>query len=199
MDELSKRRKWRRWLTLIDNEVHHLQEEHRLYTELREHLAGKTEWVSLVDNLYLVGVSLAIRRLADANPRHRTVSLTKLLREMEAHAECLSRRSVLQRTDAAQRAEVHRLFDSIAGEDALSVPPSVIHRWMEDLDHLTAPFRAWVDHRVAHHDLSVDCSPPNRQQLEQVLRWLRGALEVLKLLLGRWRSSSVCRFPEGHG
>lgn len=185
MDELSKRRKWRRWLALIDSDVYRLQEEHQLYTELREHLAEKVEWVSLVDTLYLVGVSLAIRRLVDANPRHRTVSLAKLLREMEAHAECLSRRSVLQRADAAQRAEVHRLFDSIAGEDAISVPSSVIRRWIEEFDCLATPFRAWVDHRVAHHDLSVDCPPPDRQQLEQVLRWLQDTLKVLKLLLGR--------------
>ena len=138
-----------------------------------------------MDTLYLVGVSLAIRRLVDANPRHRTVSLAKLLREMEAHAECLSRRSVLQRADAAQRAEVHRLFDSIAGEDAISVPSSVIRRWIEEFECLATPFRAWVDHRVAHHDLSVDCPPPDRQQLEQVLRWLQDTLKVLNLLLGR--------------
>lgn len=184
MDELSKRRKWRRWLALIDSDVHRLLEEHQLYTELRKHLAEKAEWVSLVDTLYLVGVSLAIHRLVDANPRHRTVSLFKLLREMESHAECLSRRSVLQRADAAQRAEVHRLFDSIAGEDAISVSPSVIRRWIEEFECLAAPFRAWVDHRVAHHDLSVDCPPPDRQQLEQVLRWLQDTLKILKLLLG---------------
>lgn len=185
MDELSKRRKWRRWLALIETEVHRLQEEYQLYTTLREHLSGKPDWISWVDTLYLVGVSLTVRRLADANPRHRTVSLVKLLQEMEAHAECLSRRSVLQQANVAQRAEIHRLFDDIAGQGAMYIPPSVVRQWREDFEHLASPFRAWVDHRIAHHDLSVDCYPPDIQQVEQVLRWLQDTLKVLKLLLGR--------------
>ncbi|GIV15687.1 MAG: hypothetical protein KatS3mg022_1122 [Armatimonadota bacterium] len=183
MDELSKRRKWRRWLALLETEVQRLQEEHQLYTALREHLSGEPEWVSWIDTLYLVGVSLSIRRLTDANPRHRTVSLVKLLQEMEAHAECLSRRSVLQRADASQRAQIHRLFDNIAGEEAMYVPPSVVRQWREDFEHLAAPFRTWVDRRVAHYDLSVHCAPPEGQQLEQVLRWLQDTLKVLNLLI----------------
>ncbi|MDW8321905.1 MAG: hypothetical protein RMM08_11140 [Armatimonadota bacterium] len=183
MDWNSKRRKWRRWLALIETEVQRLQDEHRLYTGLREHLTGKMEWVSWLDTLYLVGVSIAIRRLADANPRHRTVSLVKLLREMETHAEYLSRRNVLQQTKPAQRAEVQRLFDEIAGDGMVSVPPSAIRQWREDFQQLAAPFRTWVDHRVAHHDLSVDCPPPDIQQTEQILSSLCSTLGILRLLL----------------
>lgn len=184
MDELSKRRKWRRWLQLLEAEMHQMQEEYRLYTELREHLATKPDWVSWVDTLYLVGVSLAIRRLVDANPRHRTVSLMKLLKEMETHAECLSRRSVLQKATASRRREVHQLFDSLAGSDSSYVPQAVFRQWTQDFAQLATPFRAWVDHRIAHYDLSADCSPPSREQVEQVLRWLRSILETLRLLLG---------------
>lgn len=183
MDELSKRRKWRRWLALIEGEVQRLEEEYRLYTELREHLAGKPGWVSWIDTLYLVGVSLAIRRLADANPRHRTVSLIKLLKEMEVHAECLSRRSVLRGTDATRRAEVQQWFDDIAGGGSTHVPQAVVRRWIEDFERLTTPFRAWVDHHVAHHDLSADYPPPGRQQVEQVLQSLRSVLGILRVLL----------------
>jgi hypothetical protein len=168
----------------VEAERQQLQEEHRLYTELREHLTGKPEWVSWVDTLYLVGVSLAVRRLADANPRHRTVSLVKLLKEMEAHAECLSRRSALRQADPARRWEVHRLFDSLGGCDSTHVPQAVLRRWREDFAQLATPFRAWVDHRIAHHDLSVDCSPPSREQVEHVLQWLRSTLEVLRLFVG---------------
>lgn len=80
MDEPSKRRKWRRWLERIAREVERLQREHQLYAEVRNALSCKPQWVYWIDTLYLMGVSLAIRRLADANPRHRTVSLVKLLR-----------------------------------------------------------------------------------------------------------------------
>ncbi len=187
MDELSKRRKWRRWLSLIEAENRRLQEEHRLYTDLREHLTTKPEWISWIDTQYLMGVSLALRRLVDANPRHRTVSLVKLLTEMEAHAECLSRRSVLRQAEVAQRSEIRWLFERIAGEGAATVPPSVIHQWREEFARLAAPFRAWVDHRIAHHDLSVDCPPPDRTQVEQVLRWLCSCMEILRLLLGTSR------------
>jgi hypothetical protein len=183
MDELSKRRKWRRWLSLIEAETLRLREEHRLYTDLREHLTGKPEWLSWIDTLYLVGVSLALRRLVDANPRHRTVSLVKLLTEMEAHAECLSRRSVLQQAEAAQRADIHRLFDRIAGEGATMIPPSVIRRWREEFELLAAPFRAWVDHCIAHHDLAADCPPPDKTQVEQIVQWLCSCMKILNLLL----------------
>lgn len=183
MDELSKRRKWQRWLALIESEVQRLQDEHRTYTQLREHLSAHPQWVSWIDTLYLIGVSLAMRRLSDANQRHRTVSLVKLLKEMETHAECLSRRSALQGTDGVQRLAVHRLFDRIAGEGSSHIPQAVVRQWVEEFEQMVAPFRAWADHRIAHHDLSVHCPPPDIQRVEQVLDWLRAMLRILWLLI----------------
>jgi hypothetical protein len=184
MDELSKRRKWRRWLALIETEVDRLQEEYEVYLRLREHLEGHARWVSLLDHLYLVGVSLAVRRLADANPRHRTVSLVKLLKEMEAHPDCVSRRTVLQRAKAAHRSEVGQLFDHLAGEGAAHIPPAVLRQWREELEMLAVPFRRWVDHRVAHHDLAAEGSPPDLLQVQHVLNLLLCLLTRLKLLVG---------------
>lgn len=184
MDERSKRRKWRRWLERIASEVQRLQREHQLYAEVRDALSSQPQWVHWIDTLYLMGVSLAIRRLADANPRHRTVSLVKLLQEMEAHADCLSRRYALQQAAADRRARVHQLFDQLAGEGALCAPPDVFRQWREEFAHLAAPFRAWVDHCVAHHDLSATSAPPEREQVEEALAHLQRVLEVLRLLLG---------------
>ncbi|MEJ5252695.1 MAG: hypothetical protein HPY54_02070 [Chthonomonadetes bacterium] len=184
MDEISKRRKWRRWLGVIEAEVSRLLNERRVYRDVRDRLVDNPEWVAWLDHLYLVGVSLAIRRLADANPRHRTISLVKLLQDMEIHAECLSRRSALRSADMAQREEVNRLFARLAGEGALHIPKTVIRQWLEDFDNLATPFRRWVDHRIAHHDLSVDCPPPEHHQAEQILDALNDMVKMLKLLLG---------------
>lgn len=184
MDEWSKRRKWRRWLARIASEVERLQREHQLYTEIRQEVSTRLEWAHWIDTLYLMGVSLAIRRLADANPRHRTVSLVKLLQDMEAHADSLSRRDALQHVAADGRARVHHLFDQLAGEGATSVPPEVFRQLREEFAQLATPFRAWVDHCVAHHDLSVKSAPPDRGQVEEVLARLQRVLEILQVLLG---------------
>ncbi|MDW8104037.1 MAG: hypothetical protein RMK92_03400 [Armatimonadota bacterium] len=199
MDEQSKRRKWRRWLALVTSEWQHLQEERQLYAELREHIAGKSEWVVWIDTLYLIGVSLAIRRLADANPRHRTVSLVKLLQEMEMHPNCLSRRSALQQAKPTQRAKVHLLFDQLAGEGATSVSPVTIRRMREEFEQLTAPFRAWVDHCVAHHDLAVSLPAPDRTQVEEALVKLQRILETLWMLLCGGDVPEQCCAPQQHG
>ena len=183
MDDLSKRRKWRRWLGRIATEVHHLQREHSRYLELREHLAGNAEWVSFIDSLYLVGVSIALRRLADANPRHRTVSLVKLLRDMEAHAECLSRRSLLQSVGAARRDQMNRFIRTIAGDTAPHLPQPVIRQWLAEFERAAAPFRAWVDHRVAHHDLTVRARPPESQHVDEALNVASRLVTILQLLL----------------
>lgn len=184
MDELSKRRKWRCWLGVIEAEVSRLLDERRVYRDVRERLAGNPDWVAWLDRIYLVGVSLAIRRLADANPRHRTISLVKLLQDMEIHAECLSRRSALRSADMAQREAVNRLFVHLAGEGALHIPKTVIRQWLEDFDNLATPFRMWVDHRIAHYDLSVDCPSPEHHHAERILDVLSEMIQMLKLLLG---------------
>lgn len=184
MDEPSKRRKWRRWLERIAREVERLQREHQLYAEVRNALSCEPQWVSWIDTLYLMGVSLAMRRLADSNPRHRTVSLVKLLQEMEAHADCLSRRYALQQATADRRVRVHQLFDQLAGEGALCVPPEALCQWREEFAHKATPFRAWVDHCVAHHDLSATSTPPEWEQVEDTLAYLQRVLEALHLLLG---------------
>lgn len=73
MDELSKRRKWRRWLEMVEAEIGRLRKDMRIYAEIHQHLADNPDWSAWLENAYLVGVSLTIRRLVDANPRHRTV------------------------------------------------------------------------------------------------------------------------------
>lgn len=184
MDERSKRRKWRRWLACIAPEVEQLQREHQLYLEVWQAVSNHAEWARWIDTLYLMGVSLAIRRLADANPRHRTVSLVKLLGDMEAHANCLSRRDALQQAAAGRRARVHQLFDQLAGDGGASMPPEVFRQLNEEFVSLATPFRAWVDHCIAHHDLSVKSAPPDRKQVVEVLAHLQKTLEILQVLLG---------------
>lgn len=184
MDELSKRRKWRRWLAVVEAEVGRLQSDYRTYNEVRGCIADKPGWAEWLENVYLVGVSLKIRRLADANPRHRTVSLVKLLRDMETHPECLSRRSALQSAGTSRREQVNRLFDSLAGEGTAHIPQTVLQRWREDFEKHAFPFCAWVDHRIAHYDLTVDSAPPHHQQVEQALEALHSIVETLRLLVG---------------
>lgn len=184
MDDLSKRRKWRRWLAVVEAEVDRLQSDYRTYNEVRGCIADKPGWAKWLENIYLVGVSLTIRRLADANPRHRTVSLVKLLQDMEAHPECLSRRSALQSAGASRREEVNRLFDSLAGKEAAYLPQAVVQRWRGDFEEHASPFCAWVDHCVAHHDLTADCPPPNHQHVEQMLEVLQSIVGTLRLLVG---------------
>lgn len=184
MDELSKRRKWRRWLAMVEAEINRLQSDYQTYNEVREWIANKPGWGEWLENIYLVGVSLTIRRLADANPRHRTVSLVKLLQDMEAHTECLSRRSALRSAGTGRREEVNRLFDSLAGEGAVHIPQAVVRQWREDFGKHATPFCAWVDHRVAHHDLAVDRPPPQHRQVEQMLGFLYSIVGTLRLLVG---------------
>jgi len=184
MDELSKRRKWRRWLEMVEAEIGRLRKDMRIYAEIHQHLADNPDWSAWLENAYLVGVSLTIRRLVDANPRHRTVSLVKLLRDMEAHAECLSRRTALRSAGASRREEVNRLFDHLAGEGAPHIPQRVIRQWREEFEAHAVPFRAWVDHHIAHRDLAVQYPPPDRAQAERILQWLQDTVATLKTLLG---------------
>lgn len=184
MDELSKVRKWRRWLAIAAEEASRLRSDHRIYQEIRAHLAGNPEWTEWAQCLYLVGVSLAVRRLADANPRHRTVSLNKLLTDMQAHADCLTRRNILRWAGTEQRNDVNRLFDRLAGEGAAVLPREVIEQWRKRFGVQAAPFREWVDHRVAHYDLRVGCPPPSDEQVESILSLLDDLCAMLRTLLG---------------
>ncbi len=184
MDEVSKRRKWRRWLSAIAVEVERLQREQVMFWQVREQVQHNVEWLGWVENLYLVGVSIAIRRLADANPRHRSLSLVKLLKDMEQHPECLSRQTTLRANPASRREEVHRLFDQLGGAGASHLPPTVLSQWREDFLRLAEPFRAWVDHRIAHHDLVMDSARPSIEEGAHVLESVAEIVGALRLLLG---------------
>ncbi len=184
MDELSKRRKWRRWLSAILAETERLCHARRLFNEVKNQVRHDPEWEEWLENLYLVGVSLVIRRLADPNARHRTISLVKLLQDMERHSGCLSRLGALRANPASRRAEVQQLFDQFAGLGSVHMPQAVIRQWREDFERVAEPFRAWVDHRIAHFDLCEESLPPTCDQIEQVLNHLDDAVIRLRLLLG---------------
>lgn len=185
MDELSKRRKWRRWLSVIQTEVEALRRQQQVYHQVLERVDDQPDLRQWVEQCYLITVSLAIRRLTDTHPRYRTLSLLKLLDDMRKHSDCLSRRAALMGLGVNERNEVNRLFDTIAGRGSMHIPATVIQMWAEEFRCLAEPFRAWVDHRIAHHDYHVDAKAPAVQQAVQVLNWLSDLTRKLCTLLPR--------------
>jgi hypothetical protein len=99
---------------------------------------------------YIVTTSVSIRRLMD--PRLDTISLYRLLKEIEANPGEITRRSFVSRYPAFIRQSAHRTFDKLAGSRSMSFPPLCARLDRQRLYREHRRIRTWVNKNFAHLD-----------------------------------------------
>jgi hypothetical protein len=196
-----RRTKWRRWIARLEDEFHSLLMARATFDTVhgivRSNPRIQTPYhfhVWLVHN-YVFAVSVRIRRLMDLGTRkgQESVSLLRLLKEIENSSSAMTRRSFLWRCHGEIRAAMGEEFDRIAGSGRASLPSAVPRRDRERLERAHRRIRRWVDKRFAHLDQrNLSLKPPTMDEMNRVVDLLAQTFLKYRLLL---RSSSCILDP----
>lgn len=153
------RRKWRRWVRRIGDDLGNLLTSNDVFRELRQIVGLNKQiqspallhvWIS--DN-FACSVASGVRRLTDRS--NKAISLHRLVKEISQHREAISRQCYVSTYPKWMREQglADSDFNKYArkGKDLLSLP-----RLQRDLAKLkldTARIKIFVDKYVAHCDL----------------------------------------------
>lgn len=161
------RRKWKRWLKEICEQVSRLLVIQHVWQETGEIIKANPkiqvpslfyDWITAN---YTVHIGVIIRRLAESKkkwkgPYKNTVSLWRLLNDIRKHPEAVSKDYFFKRYNGIhikQTKVPEREFNKFAEPGAEFISPDKIKKDIEDLKKKTAKIVAYVDKQIAHWDL----------------------------------------------
>ncbi len=187
MTDDERWQQWQEWFQTIFEDVQSALINRTIFQEVRAMIDANPkiqkhssfyEWMA---NVYADSGLMAVRRQLDTDTR--SVSLTRLLKDIAEHPHVLSR----DRFVALYRWELqdlaHRDFDREVGQGAPHIDPHVVEANLEAFREATADIERYGTKRVAHLDAEGPTNVPTFGELETVLELLRTLLKKYMLLL----------------
>lgn len=153
------RRKWRRWLKRIGDDLGNLLTSNDVFKELRRIVGLNKQiqspallhvWIS--DN-FASSVASGVRRLTDRS--NKAISLHRLIKDISLHREAISRQCYVLTYPKWMREQglADRDFDNYARKGEKLLSPPRLQRDLAKLKRDTARIKVFVDKYVAHCDL----------------------------------------------
>lgn len=154
------RRKWKRWLERIGDDVGWLLTSHDIFEKIQRILKSNKNiqtpallhrWI--VDN-YAARVSIGIRRLSDHDKR--AISLYRLIKEISENPDALTRDWFVSQYQKMMRQMrlADRDFDIFANKGGKTVSKFKLKRDMKRLEKDTNRIRKFANKWIAHCDIN---------------------------------------------
>jgi hypothetical protein len=200
------RARWRRWVSRLEDELQSLLISRQTFTRVADIVHSNPRiqtpyhfHVWLVHN-YVFALSVRIRKLMDPGKRKRirklmdpgkrkgkeSVSLLRLLKEIEDSPGAITRRSFLRQSRGEIRRAMGKEFDHIAGSGEPSLPAWVPREDRERVEQAHRRIRRWVNKRFAHLDQrNLSLRPPTLDEMNDVVDLLAHTFLKYRLLLKR--------------
>jgi hypothetical protein len=175
MAQEDRTSKWKRWLNDLRDEVSQLLISREVYIEVRNIVAANpavrtnNRLITWMTWNYVQGMLIGVRRLVDS--RTDTISLVRLLREMEMHSDLLTREAHVQLySEDDTEWQAHGTFDNLAGEGASAYPRDKLLNDRERLLVLWKKLKPLANKRIAHLDEAKNVgSLPKYQDLDDIV------------------------------
>ena len=156
------RRKWRRWLKIIGNDLGWLLTRHDIFEKVQEIMKANKKiqspdlfyrWIK--DN-YTARVALGIRRLVDTDKR--AISLYRLIGDISHNPQAITRNYYIgryhnKRLIKESLADADWDFDIFANKRDTLISAYKLNRDMKKLQRETQRIRTFTNKWIAHYDL----------------------------------------------
>lgn len=184
----SIRKRWRHWLERLEPEITELQVSRHLFEEIREIIAANKK-IQGPDDVhrwlfrnYAHTAAVGIRKMTDADKR--SISLSRLLEEIEAHHTAVTRETCVSWYPKRIRRAGHSFFDEVAGNGRDILPASVPARDRRHLARAEKRNRIFVNKSVAHLDRrNLRRKLPKFNELHATIDLVEELFRKYKLLL----------------
>ena len=179
--------RWKRWFDQIGRDITELVVHRHVYREVYEIINANPglqvassfyDWMRLA---YVNQMAVGVRRLTD--PDRRSISLVRLMDEIEQDPEVISRRRFVGLYSPHLRRKGHRDFDRIAGPGAPHVNPAIIRRQRRGLLRAEWRLRLFVNRHVAHRSRHPLRRLPSYAELNACVDLLEQLMKDYTLML----------------
>jgi hypothetical protein len=158
--KVQLRRKWRRWLKIIDNDLGWLLTSHDIFNEVKKIMKANKKiqspalfyrWIK--DN-YAARVAIGIRRLVDSDKR--AISLYRLIEDISQNRHAITRNYYIGRYRNKRSIKdglADKDFNNFANKGELLINEKKLDRDMKGLKRETERIKIFANKWVAHYDL----------------------------------------------
>ena len=170
----SKLEKWERWLETIKQQLYSIMQSREIYRGTMRAVVNNPAvpqrnvfWRHL-QQWYADSLIMGVRR--QAKSEKQAISLARLLEEMSANPELLSRahwKRLFEEHLLESRADA--FFDQLAGVGAAHVSADEIRNDLAQLKKIVASCEKFADKRIAHHDRGTPPASPTFDDLNNAL------------------------------
>jgi len=188
----SKRRRWRRWLKTIENEVITLHWNRTIHRRIREIVLAKPEinypnaFHEWIHSNYIAATAIRLRRLTEKPfKKYPNLSVQVLLLEIAACPHAIPNQNIRRfYRYAGGKPPSQLLKRNEAGE--LEVDPVGVKVAISRLEMRCERVGRFADKYIAHHDRKRS-SPPKLDDVDKAIEAVAELFnEVSVLLTGRW-------------
>jgi hypothetical protein len=170
--------RWDKWFEELEAQARQLFTQRHIYYEVREivrnnsRIQKPTDFFFWLSVWYASSMTVAVRKQSD-NSRD-SVSYRRLLEDIKAHPEVISRTRFKQRfVDGNYREHLADLdFDRYVGAGREHIDPAVVQSEIDELEAKTAKIRHYVNKRVAHHDKKEFKAIPQYSDLDEAIDYI---------------------------
>lgn len=181
-------RRWRRWFKHIQDQIIEMAHHRRIYREVtamiqaNPRLQVPSAFYDWMQSAYVNDLTVAIRRLVDWDKR--SISLVRLMQEIENHPEVITRKRFLARYDDGHPRDLAQGdFERFAKPGAAQIDPEVIRGHRRELVEAQRRLRQFVNRHVAHRDRHPMRHLPTFLELDACIDLLERLVKVYALLL----------------
>lgn len=178
--------KWDGWLSTIDGEIQGLLVNRHIFREVQAIIQANpkiqlaSSFYQWMGNTYATAAVIGVRRQLDKDPD--SISFARLLGEVAAHPQVLSRERYLALYKTMPRDLGDKDFDRLAEPGAAHIDPAVPTDELAKLEGLAARIRKYANKRIAHFDKSDFKALPTYAKLDDCLDYLEELLKRYLLL-----------------
>jgi hypothetical protein len=188
---------WDRWLEHVKGEITRLSVNRHIFWEVQEiikknpNIQKPSSFYEWMGNLYATDAVIGVRRLLDPDAKDISISLARLLTEIERNPGVISRQrflSLYKHSDYSPDMKRHleklanRDFDRFAGEGKSHIDPSSIKADLLNLQEKAKNLYRYANKRVAHFDREALTELPTFNELNECLDFLETLLKKYMLL-----------------
>ena len=156
------RRKWRRWLKIIGNDLGWLLISHDIFEEVQKIMKSNKKiqspplFYSWIKDNYSARVAIGIRRLVDPDRAYnRAISLYRLIEDISQNRQAITRDYYVSQYYKWMQKEglAERDFDIFANKGDPLISAYKLNRDMKSLQRETQCIRTFTNKWIAHYDL----------------------------------------------
>ena len=177
--------KWDSWLSTIHREGflvnRHIFREVQAIIQANPKIQLASSFYEWMGNTYATTQVIGVRRQLDKDPD--SISFARLLGEIIANPEVLSRDRYVALYTTNPREMAERDFDRLVGAGRTSIDPAAPAKELATLETTADRIRKYANKRIAHFDRSDFKNVPAYAELDDSLDYLEHLLKQYLLLL----------------